>query len=372
MIEIVHVENKTDLDLFIQLPYDLYKDNKYWAPPIKSDERSYLTDIPQIDPGIETKMFLAKNNTGEVVGRMQIIINYHEIEFSGEKVGRFNKIDFIKDIEVCRSLLKAGEDWARSKEIKKLIGPFGYTNLDAAGLLTEGFEELSNASTIYNFPYYRDFIVQCGYKTYLKWLEHEFTVPNKIPEKIIKFSELVRNRYNLHYASFNSKNEKLEQARQIIQLINICYAHLPGFVPLSKEIKDYYFKKYIPMINKEYISLVNDQNGKLIGFGLTLPSYTKALQKAKGLLFPFGFYYLWNASRYNDRAEMLLIAIHPDYQQKGITSIIFEKILKQYIKNGIKKVESNPEQENNMNVRNLWKEYKFRLHKKRICYYKDI
>lgn len=366
------VKDRKMLDLFIDFQYRLYRGNPYWAPPLKVEERKFLIDIPAVDPGIITTQFIALDESQEVVGRIQVIINFHEIEFSGEKTARFNKIDFIDDPRVARLLLHTAENWCRERDMTRLIGPFGYSNLDAAGTLIEGFDELSCASANYNYPYYLNHLEQAGYRYYLEWLEHEFNVPKKIPEKVTKFSELIRDRYGLSTASFNTKAEKAERSRQILELINICYAHLPGFVPLSEELKSYYHIKYMPLVNKDYISLISDRNNQLVGFGLTIPSYTRALQKANGSLFPFGFYHLWMASRKNDRAEMLLIAIHPDYQQKGLISLIFEQILHKYIENGIQKVESNPEQIDNKNVRNLWRDYDYRLHKKRLCLYKDL
>ncbi len=366
------VDDQKTLQRFVDFPYLLYQGNQYWAPPLKNEEKSFLLDVPAMDKGIITTMFIVTNNQDEMVGRIQVIVNYHEIEFSGEKTGRFNKLDFIDDAKVCKMLLVAAENWLHGLDIDMVVGPFGYSNLDAAGTLVEGFDELSSSAAIYNYPYYEEHIRTCGYEEYIEWLEHEFDVPHRIPDKIVKYSELVRKRYKLKMAPFYTKADKIKRSRQILELINICYAHLPGFVPLSEELKEYYHKKYIPLVNKDYISLVIDEGDQLVGFGLTIPSYTKALQKAKGSLFPFGFYYLWQASKRNDRAEMLLIAIHPDFQQKGIISLIFEQILQKYIENGIQKVESNPEQVNNMNVRNLWKDYDFRLHKKRICLYKNL
>lgn len=370
--QIIEVTSRKDLDRFIEFPFQLYKGNKFWAPPLKNEEESFLKEIPQLDAGIVTTMYLATDLKGEVVGRIQVIINYHEINFSGEKIGRFNKLDFINNFEVCQLLLARAEEWALEMKVDGLMGPFGYSNLDAAGILTEGFDELSNASAIYNFPYYIEHIQSCGYSLYLEWLEHEFDVPTQMPDKIIKLSKLIQQRYGVKSTSFTTKKEKNKRSEQIMDLINVCYSHLPGFVPLSDELKGYYHKKYMPLVNEDYISLIVDRNDKLIGFGLTIPSYTRALQKANGKLFPFGFYYLWQSSRNNDRAEMLLIAVHPDYQQKGIISLIFEQILHKYIENGIKKVESNPEQVENMNVRNLWKGYDYRMHKKRICLVKYL
>ncbi|MBY5956986.1 GNAT family N-acetyltransferase [Membranicola marinus] len=366
------VTDEKNLARFINFPYKLYANNPYWAPPLKSEERSFLMDVPSLDDGIETEMFLVTDDHGEVAGRIQVLINHHEIAFSGEKTARFNKLDFIDDQNVSSLLLQEAEQWTREKGMTQLMGPFGYSNLDAAGTLTEGFDKLSSSAAIYNYPYYIHHIRAAGYQNYLEWLEHEFEVPSQVPEKISRFSELTRRRYGLTSARFDTKSEKQKRSAQMMELINVCYAHLPGFVPLSEQLKDYYYKKYMPLVNKDYISLIVDQGDDLVGFGLTIPSYTKALQKANGSFYPLGFYHLWQASRNNDRAEMLLIAIHPEYQQKGLTSLIFEQILQKYIENGIKLVESNPEQVDNMNVRNLWKGYSYRLHKKRVCLSKDL
>lgn len=372
-VSIVSVEGEDDLKQFIQLPFILYRGNPYWAPPLRLQEKSFLIDIPKIDQGIATKMFLAKrDNNGETVGRIQIIINQHEIDYSGEHVARFNKIEFIHDKAVCVALLNAAEAWAANYGITRILGPCGYTNFDAAGILLEGFNELSNASTVYNPPYYSKLIEGCGYQSCLECLEYEFSVPSAVPEKITKFSNYIKERYDLQYAKLSSKKEKLMRTKQIMELFNICQAHLSTFIPVSDALREYYFKKYVTLIKNDYMSLVLDKGGRLVGFGLTLPSYTRALQKANGSLFPFGLYHLWKVSHKNNRAELLLIGIHPDYQKKGVTSMIFEQILQKFIDNGIEKVESNPELKDNLDVQNLWKEYDSRVHKRRACYYKNI
>lgn len=370
--EIVEVNNPASLSDFIHLPFTLYKGNPYWAPPLKSDEKSYLKVVPRVDESLETKMFLAKDSAGMTAGRIQVILNSNEIKFLGEVTARFYKFDFIDDIAVSKALLEAAEKWAKSRKAVRMTGPFGYSNLDVAGYLSEGFDMLTGPSKNYNFPYYTTHLETHGYHSYLEWLEHEFIVPEKIPDRVVRMSALIRKRYGLRIVSFDTKAEKQLRSRQILNLVNICYTHLPGFVPLSDELKDFYFQKYMPLVNKDFIALVADENNDLIGFGLTIPSYDSALKKANGSIFPLGFYYLWNAGRHNDRAELLLLAVHPDYQHKGVPSLIFEEIIRKYKARGIKYVDASPQQAENTNLLNLWKEYDYQLHKRRLCYEKTL
>lgn len=371
-IRIEEVTGSEQLNRFIEFPYELYKNAKTWVPPLRRDEKKYLTDIPDLDPAIQTKMFLATTDGKKTLGRIQIIVNENENRHFNTKMARFNKFDFVDDLRVSRALIHAAEKWLHKLDTEKIIGPFGYSNLDPAGLLIDGFDDTHNAGTIFNLPYAKDHLLENGYQPYLDWTEYEFNVPEETPEKITKFAKIIRDRFNLKTTTFSTKKEKERRSRQILDLINICYPHLPGFVPLSDALKDHYFQKYMPLVHPDYVSLVVDESDDLIGFGLTIPSYSKALQKANGSLFPFGFYHLWKANRRNDRAEMLLIAIHPDYQLKGITTLIFEQIIHQYHKIGVKKIDSNPQQMENFNVRNLWKDYDFRMNKKRICFRKYL
>lgn len=371
-LTIHEVTDKRMVDQFINFPFELYHNNPYWAPPVKREENSFLVNAPSKVPELETIMYIVKGNNGKILGRIQVIINHKERTVSKKKSARFYKFDFINDVQVCRLLLDKAEDWVLGKGIDLIKGPFGYSNLDSAGFLIKGFDKLSNSAAIYNYSYYVDLIRSCGYKTYLEWVEIIFQLDESVPKKIEKFSKLIKSKFDLKTASFTTPLQRKKRTRQIFDLINICYTHLPGFVPLSDELKAYYNGKYRPLINKNYLSLIVDQYDNLIGFGLTIPSYTKALQKANGSLLPFGFYHLWKSSRTNDRAEMLLIAIHPSYQGKGVNAIIMEDIYKKYLSSGVKTVESTPMQENNTNALNLWKEFEYKPHKSRVCLYKEL
>jgi len=370
--DIVEVTDQALLDRFVQFPFELYKNSKSWVPPLRQEEKNYLMEVPKLDDAIRTKMLLALDSGQRVLGRIQITINENEIKHFGVKMARFNKFDFIDAPKISSALIESSENWLKSNGIKKIIGPFGYSNLDPAGLLVDGFDETPNAGTIYNHPYAKAHLLESGYQPYLDWTEYEFNVPEEIPDKIKTFSAMIKKRYKLHTTSFKTRKEKEKRSREILDLIDVCYPHLPGFVPLSDVLKEYYFKKYMPLVHRDYVSLVVDKSDRLIGFGLTIPSYSRALQKAKGSLFPFGFYHLWKANRKNNRAEMLLIAIHPDYQLKGITTLIFEQIMEQYHSIGVTKIDSNPQQMENFNVRNLWKDYDFRMNKKRVCFQKEL
>lgn len=371
-IVVTTVDNKADLQRFVDFQYQLFRTNPYFVPPLRQAElETFNSKKNPAYEHCESKLFLAKSN-GKIVGRIAGIINHIENNGAEKRSARFGWLDFIDNGDVSKALFEAVQTWAKQRGCQVIKGPYGFSNMDKAGLLIEGFEELATMAVNYNEPYYLSHLENLGYTKLVDWKEFEATVPDVIPERVTKFADMIKRRYQLQEYEPGNKKELIAMGHQIFELINLAYKELEGFIPHSKGQIDLFVKRYLTFINPDFISIIVDQHGALAGFGITMPSFSRALQKAKGRFFPFGFLHLRRAMQRNDRADLYLIAVHPDLQNKGITALIFNKIIETFIRYGIKKVETNPELESNHEVQNLWKGYEMRQHKRRRCLIKDL
>lgn len=373
MITIKKITSKSDLKKFVKFPFTLFKDNPYWIPPIIKDELEGFdkSKNPALD-NAEAHFFLAyKNNT--IVGRVVAIINFVEINQQGLKKTRFGWFDVIDDIKVTEALLDKVNEIGKQHNLDYIEGPVGFTNLDKVGVLSEGFDQLGNMITWYSHPYYIKHFEQLGYVKEKEFIESIFSFNNvKKPEIFQKAQALIKRRYNLKAVTFTKTRQIMPYVDEMFDLFNTTYAKLPTFVPISEKQKAYFKKKYISLINPEYIKFVEDEHGKIIAFSIVMPSFAKALQKANGKLFPFGLFHLINARKYSKEVLFYLIGIRPDYQNKGVTAIIFDEYYKVFKAKGIENCIRSSELEENHAIHQLWKNFDPIINKKRRTYRKDI
>ena len=351
---------------------ELYKNNPNFVPPLINDEK----DIWNKDenPALlysQAKQFLAYKND-KIVGRIAVMINNKEAQELGIKKVRFGWIDFIDDEEVSKALINEAIKYAKENQIDKIEGPMGFTNLDKAGMLIFGFDKLATMIGIYNFEYYPKHLEKLGLVKEKEWVEFELQFPDVLPEKIEKFSALIAQKYKLRTLKFNNKKEILPYVEPMFKLLDETYKSLSTYTPISDEQIKSYKEKYFSFIDKDYITCVADENDNLVAFAITMPSYSKALQKANGKLFPFAWWHFLKAGKKNDRANFYLIGIHPEYQRRGVTSMIFKSIQMNLKSKGIKFLETNPELEENKNVQVLWQDYHPVHHKSRRTYSLNI
>ena len=371
-IKVKQVLNSSDLELFIKFPMELYKGNPYYVPPLINEEKSIW--MKEENPALqysEAAQFLAYKGEN-IVGRIAVMINHKEEKELGIRKVRFGWLDFIDDIEVSKSLINTAIEYAKSKGISKIEGPMGFTNLDKAGMLTKGFDKLATMIGIYNFDYYPKHMEQLGLVKEKEWVEFEINFPDTLPDKVEKFSNLIAEKYELELVKFKSKKDILPLVEPMFKLLDDTYKHLSTYTPITQEQIKHYKEKYFKFIDKDYIVCIKDKYGSLISFAITMPSYSKALQKAKGKLFPFGWWHLLNAGKKNDRANFYLIGIHPQYQKRGVTAIIFKEIYETFKKKGVKFLETNPELEENASIQALWQDYHPTNHKRRRTYSLEI
>jgi len=371
-ISVIEVKNSDQLKQFVRFPMDLYKNNPYYVPALINDEiKIWSTKENPALQYSEAKQFLAYQNN-KIVGRIALMINHKEERELGIKKVRFGWIDFIDDEKVSQALIGKAVEYAKEKNIGKIEGPMGFTNLDKAGMLTLGFDKLATMIGIYNHAYYPKHLEKLGLTKEKEWVEFEIMFPDSLPEKIYKFNKLISQKYHLKVLRFKSKEEILQYVDAMFDLLDETYKHLSTYTPISDEQRKTYKEKYFPLIDKDFIVCIADENNNLVSFAITMPSYSKALQKSKGKLLPFGWWHFLQAGKKNDRANFYLIGIHPDYQRRGVTSIIFKEIWDIFNKKGVKYLETNPELEENKSIQLLWQDYNPVNHKRRRTYALEI
>src|SRR5574344_412811 len=335
-VVIKKVSNKKDLKTFIRFNYELYKNNPYSVPDLYDDMlNTYNTKKNAAFEFCEADYFLAYKD-GKLVGRVAAIINNRANETWNKKDVRFGWIDFVDDLEVSKALLDAVADWGREKGMESMIGPLGFTDMDAEGMLIEGFDQLSTMATIYNYPYYPEHMVKLGFEKDADWVEFKLTVPDRLPDKYIRISQLILQKYKLKIKKLKNRKEikQGKYGQKIFDLINEAYAPLYGYSKMTQGQIDQYVKMYLGILDLRMISLVEDENGELIACGISMASLSKALQKGKGRLLPFGWYYLLK-SLFIKRPkvlDLLLVAVKPEYQSKGVNSLIFCDLISTYQK----------------------------------------
>lgn len=374
-VTIKKVETKGELKTFIRFNYELYKNNPYSVPDLLDDMlNTFSKEKNAAFEFCEADYFLAYKD-GKLVGRVAAIINRRANETWNKKAVRFGWIDFVDDIEVSEALLRTVEEWGRTRGMEQMQGPLGFTDFDAEGMLVEGYDQLSTMATIYNYPYYPQHMERLGLTKEADWVEYKIYVPDAIPEKHKRISDLIQRKYNLQIKKYtSSKAIAREYGQKIFELMNEAYSPLFGFSRLSQKQIDQYVKMYLPIVDLRMVTLVTEANGRLVAVGISMPSLSKALQKAKGKMFPFGWYHLLKALflKHDKVLDLLLVAVAPEYQNKGVNALLFSDLIPVYRQMGFEYAESNPELEENGKVQAQWDYFKTEQHKRRRVYVRTI
>jgi GNAT superfamily N-acetyltransferase len=372
MVTIKEIYSRRDLKKFIGFPMTLYKGNPYWVPPLIMDELETL-DMCKNAAGqvCKTRYWLAWHK-GKIVGRIAAIYNNKHFERWHKHQLRFGWFDFIDDIEVAEALMKPVLEWGQELAMESVIGPMGFTDMDKNGMLIEGFEEPGTYATLYNYDYYPKIMEKLGFQKDADWVEYRIKIPSEIPELIPKIAERTMKRYDLQIVNFKNSKEIRQYANRVFELIMETYRILYGFVDLTEEQVKQYTKKYINYLKPEYLTLIEDSHHQIVGFAITMPSMTRGMQKAAGRLFPFGLLHIYREMKKSKIIDLYLIGIKPRYQGKGITTVILNKMARNFISMGMEYAESNPELEYNKNVQGQWRFFERKQHKRRRVYIKPL
>ena len=226
--------------------------------------------------------------------------------------------------------------------------------------------------TWYNYPYYANHFEKLGYVVEKEYLENKFPFKNVKLEFFDKAQELIKKRYNLTALNFEKTKDILPYADKMFDLFNDSYANLSSFVAITEKEKKYFEKKYIHFINPEYIKFVIDKEQNLVAFAIVMPSFSEALQKAKGKLFPFGIFHLLQARKKSKDVIFYLIGVHPDFQNKGVHAILFKEMHTTFTKKGIQNCIRTPELADNHAIHLLWKNFEPVTHCRRKTFRIDI
>ena len=373
-IVIKEVTGKTELRQFVRFNIDLYKGNPYHVPSLIYDEMMTL-DRKQ-NPAFEVcdAIYFLAYKGDRIVGRIAGIINRRSNEVWNQKRARFGFVDFIDDDEVVDALFNAVRQWAKQQGMEELCGPMGFTDLDHEGMLVHGFDQLGTMATIYNHPYYPQQLERMGFVKDQDWHEFKVYVPDCVPEKHLRIGEIVKRKYGLKVVKCKSKKEVMPYARPLFETLNISYAPLYGFSPLTDKQIDYYINMYIPMLRLDLLTLiVREEDNAVVGFGISIPSLSRALQKSKGQLWPFGWFHLLKALRSKPEiVDLYLMGVLPEYQSKGVNALLFNDLIPIYKSLGVVYAESNPELESNNAVQAQWDYFKREHHKTRRVFIQQL
>lgn len=375
-VTIKKVSDRRELKRFIRFNYELYKHNPYSVPDLYDDMLNTFNKKKNAAfEFCEAEYFLAYKD-GKLVGRVAAIINHRANQAWNKKEVRFGWIDFTDDTEVSEALIRTVEQWGKEHGMTHIQGPLGFTDMDAEGMLIEGFDQLGTMSTTYNYDYYPRHIERLGFRKDADWVEYKIFVPDSIPDKHKRIAELIQRKYNLKIKKYKSgKKIAKDYGQAIFELVNEAYKPLYGYSALTQKQIDQYVRMYLPILDLRMVTLITDADDQLVAVGISMPSLSRALQQSHGRLLPFGWYYLIKALFFKKRSnilDLLLVAVKPEYQNKGVNALLFADLIPVYQQLGFEYAESNPELELNGKVQAQWEYFKTEQHKRRRAFIKEI
>lgn len=369
-IEIEEIKDKKGVKDFVNFQFDLYRDDAMWVPPIKADEIKAL--LPETNPMMKfckTKFWLAKRE-GKIVGRIGGIINTRYLENADEQIARFTRFESVDDFEVVQLLLNTAETWAKENGMLGIDGPLGFANIDHQALLIEGFEHLPSVASEYHKPYYKAHIEKLGYEKEMDWIEFRLTIPESIPDKVQMIADKVRERSGVQVRTYKKNSELVPYAKELFKLMNQAFSELFSFVHFDDDMIDFYVKKFIPILSPRFVKLIFDKEENLMGFIIALPSLSEAMQKAKGRIFPFGWYHIMKAYKNPEVIDLMLTGLHPKFQGMGYSALLMVETQRTAIDAGARYAETTGMIETNHKAIQNWKNYEHIQHKRKRCFIK--
>ncbi|HXK75171.1 MAG TPA: N-acetyltransferase [Bacteroidaceae bacterium] len=372
------VKTAAEMSAFIQFNYTLYRGCEYSVPDLITDlENTFSPEKNAAYEFCDAAFFLTYDEVGQVVGRVAAIINHRANDKWNVQAVRFGWIDFVDEFPVSQQLLDTVSEWGKQKGMKQLQGPLGFTDFDNEGCLIDGFDQLGTMGSLYNYPYYSKHFEAYGMIKDADWVEFKIYIPEEgVPTKHQRIAEIVKNKYDLKILKYKSARKLAkEYGWPIFELLNESYANLYGFSPLTEKQIKQYIKTYLPVLDLRMVTLITESTGRLIGVGISMPSMSVALQKSKGKLLPLGWVHLLKALKGSHQGgvlDLLLVAIHPEYQGKGVNALLFSDLIPVYKDMGFKYAESNPELEINGKVQAQWEYFKTEQHKRRRAFKMEL
>lgn len=375
MIEICEVKTKKQLREFSKFPVELYKDCPYYVPSLRSDEMATFNPNKNFSLEYsEAKGFLCYKD-GKIVGRIAGIISNVDNKNTGKKMIRFSRFEAINDLEVFKALLNAVEKYGKENGMEIIHGPWGFNDQDREGMLTYGFNERATYATNYYYPYFAENMKKLGYADESKWLEFRFDIPDKADERIDRIAEKIKEKYHLTDVTETMSVKEIckKYGDSMFDAVNEAYGDLDGYVKIDGRMKENTISQFGTIANIKYVSILVDESGEVVAFGVVLPSICDALIKHRGKLFPIGFIDLLKSIKRADDLEMALIGVRKKYKNLGLNAVVISKITKCLMESGnVKNIESNPMLEHNVNILQQWKFSDYKVVKRRQTFQKPI
>lgn len=375
-VNVKEVNTEREMDDFVGLTERLYAGSPYYVPDMETDIRE--TFAPRKNAGLDfsdIQPFIAYDEHGNAVGRIVGIINHRANKKWHTKNVRFGFVEFIDDKDVSAALLKAVERWGRERGMDCIQGPMGIFDFDKEGMLVEDFDRIGSMVTIYNPPYYPEHLEALGYEKEVDWVQVTIEVPKDVPDKYARVAELSKEMFGLRSRKLTRADiSRRGYGRKVFDLLNVSYSPLFGYTELSDRQIDTYLKRYLPLLDLRMLSVVENENGELVGVAITMPSLSQALRKSKGRLWPLGWFYLLRALKWRreEKAEMFLVAVRPDYQGLGVNALFFNDLIPVYNRLGFRYAETGPQLEDNVKELSQWKPLHPTFTKRRRCYKKIL
>ncbi|MCQ2269954.1 MAG: N-acetyltransferase [Bacteroidales bacterium] len=367
-MEIKEVKTSKEIREFIRFPKKLYRHCPYYVPPLDQGEYNILTKHPALS-FCELKMWLAYQD-GIVVGRIAGVINRKCNEIKQQLRIRFAWFDVVDDVEVARALFQKVEEWGRQNHLTEICGPSRFSNMEKQAMLVDGFDHTVSIGADYNFPYYPQLMEQLGFEKEVDYIQYRVKV-GEIPEKFSKLAALLSERYNVRLRKFKNKRELRQYGMEYFQLINRSYVDIFNFIPLTDEEIEWTINENFQVANVDLSSVLEDENGRVVGFAFCLPSLSEAFQKAKGKMFPLGWYYILKALKKNKLVDMYITGVLPEYLHSGIHAIYHRQLHENFLKMGFEYALASQQLETNVAAR-VWNKYDSEPYFKRRCYKKEL
>ena len=374
-VEIRPVRTRAELRKFVNFPEKLYRHNPYYVPPLVFDQMDTLDQKKGAAQEFCDSVLYMAYRDGEPVGRVAAIVNHKANEQWTHKEVRFGWYDFVEDREVARALMDKVYEFGREHGMESVVGPLGFTDFDPEGMLVEGYDQLSTMALIYNYPYYNDYLAEMGFVKDADWIEYKVQVPTVMPERWPRLEKIISERANVHLRPLTRKIIRQEDyGHKVFKCINECYKDLYNFTVLPDHMADKYLGFYLSILDLRFLSMVENEKGELVAFGISMPSIVKALQKTRGKLFPWGWWPLLKAMfiKHGDMVELLLVGVHPDYQNSGVNSLVFMDMFRKYNQMGIKVAETNAILEDNFKNQGQFRDFEHECKKRRRSYIRKL
>ncbi|NLA15609.1 MAG: hypothetical protein GX877_03620 [Bacteroidales bacterium] len=372
MVTVKEVISKSAKRKFVSFPLSLYKSSPWYVPELSREEMRNFNPLKNAAfEYASCKMFLAYKNE-KVVGRIAAILNNAHNYKTNSRQMRFSRFDFIDDYQVSEALFNKVKEWAKSMELNEVIGPLGFSDMDRIGMLIEGFEEMDLYSTSYNYSYYPKHMERLGLVKKTDWVEYQVKVPNEVHPKLERVAKAAMKRYGYSLRQFKRAKDMKPVFKEVLPILNGVIRGLSVPIPISEEQMETFAAGLLPVLRKEFISVVENKEGKIVGYGLVMPSISRGIRLGRGRLFPLGYLGVMRDVRKAKVLDMYHIGVLPSYQNRGVNAVILYNSILNAIKYGVEYAETGPEREDNVSVQTQWKLFEHRMHRRRRCYTIDI